>query len=132
MHLAIYTLAAIFCPFSASALPLPLPLPLPRPESTAENAAEWDLLTDDPIRRRDSPRHNLVREPGGFIETVGPVRREEDWAIEPYGNGVVDTRDSPLHTLPDEGIFGSGAPEPLIEDPHAWFVEFYTSPSEDC
>lgn len=76
----------------------------------------------DHLRRRDSPLSNLFPEKDGFIETGGPIRRDEDavaWYGHPSSDGAdsdnLRSRDSPLHELPDEGVVGIEGPEPRIK-----------------
>ena len=130
MHLAIFTLAAVVCALSASALPNPPNMWYVTPSGTPD---------PDVIRRRDSPLHNLPNG-GGFVETGGPVRREMAevvWRVSSNGNDndPVGRRDSPLHNppgVPDDGIVQIEGPDPRIKDSNAWFVNFWLSPSVHC
>lgn len=100
MHLPTYTLAAILCAFPASALPLPLPR----------------AAADAPVQPDFHPEK--IWEIRG-----GPIRREDMWrTLSPTDPGnndpVTRRRDSPLHSLPGNGVVGIEGPGPVIEDPH--------------
>lgn len=109
---------------------------------TADETIKRSILTDGNTRRRDSPLHNLFPELDGFIETGGPVHRDEEvadsplWFVSPPSASAgsdsdpIRRRDSLLHNLPDDGIIEHEGPEPHIGDSHAWFVNICASRSE--
>ena len=111
MHLAIYKLAAVACAFSASALPFSVP----RLVDIADETIKRSVLTGDTIHRHDTPR-DLLRNPGGYTETGGHVRRW--WTHDPSYN------EDSLENLPDHGVSQIGASGPPIKDSQAWFVNF--------
>lgn len=116
--------------------PTPTPPPTSHPLTSTPLAdfepksfpVHWYTSSADPLRRRDSPLHDLFPEKAGFVETGPPARRDDEavaWLTPPHASDEQDydplrRRDSPLRNLPHEGSVGGGGPGPRVGDARAW------------